>query len=59
MNTKSYQSLPWAVALIFLGVIAITAGTKWLTLLIPAALLIWYGAGPVLRSGRNWPQGRQ
>lgn len=53
MNNKSYQSLLWAVALILLGVIAITAGAKWLTLVIPAALLIWYGAGPVLRSGRD------
>jgi hypothetical protein len=53
MKTKTYQSLLWTTALICLGLIAISAGAKWLTLLIPAALLIWYGAGPVLRSGRN------
>lgn len=53
MNIKTPQSLLSTMALILLGVIAFTAGAKWLTLLIPAALLIWYGAGPVLKSGRN------
>jgi len=53
MNRNAKRSILWAVVLVFLGVIAIIGGTKWLTLLIPAAMLIWYGAGPMLGSGRN------
>ena len=41
------------MVLVLLGVVAIIGGVKWLTLLIPIALLIWYGAAPMLRSGRN------
>ena len=52
MNAN-YKSVLWAVALVLLGVIAIVGGAKWLTLLIPAAMLIWYAAGPMLGSGRN------
>jgi len=43
----------WTAVLILLGVVALVGGVKWLVLLIPAAMLIWYGAGPILRSGRN------
>ncbi|HEV3510752.1 MAG TPA: hypothetical protein VGS05_03550 [Candidatus Sulfotelmatobacter sp.] len=52
MHTNN-KSLLWAVVLVFLGIIAIVGGTKWLALLIPAAMLIWYGAGPMLGSSRN------
>jgi hypothetical protein len=51
MNCK--KSMGWTIVLILLGLIALFAGVKWLALLIPAALLIWYGAGPALWSGRN------
>lgn len=52
-NTTSGKSVATAIVLVLLGVIALIGGTKWLTLLIPAALLIWYGASPLPRSGRN------
>ena len=39
--------------LMILGVAAFVAGAKWLVLLVPAALLVWFGTGPVLRGGRN------
>ena len=38
------------VALILLGMVALFGGPKWLGLLIPAAMLVWYAAGPALRS---------
>jgi len=34
-------------------VLAMYAGLKSLIVLVPAAMLIWYEAKPVLRSGRN------
>ncbi len=43
----------WTVVLIILGMAALYGGAKWLTLLIPAALLVWYTAKPPLRTGRN------
>ena len=39
--------------LILLGIAALYGGSRWLTILIPAAILVWYGAGPALRGGRN------
>jgi hypothetical protein len=47
------QSIGWTILLILLGLAAFCMGTRWLALLIPAAMLVWYGAGPTLRSGRN------
>ena len=35
------------------GLAALVGGERWLLLLIPAAMLIWYGVGPMLSSGRN------
>jgi hypothetical protein len=32
---------------------ALYGGSKWLSLLIPAAVIVWYAARPVLRTGRN------
>jgi len=43
----------WMVVLIILGMAALFGGSKWLTLLIPAALFVWYVAKPILRTGRN------
>jgi len=43
----------WSVLLMLLGVVGLYGGMKSLLVLIPAATLIWYGAGPVVRSGRN------
>jgi len=53
MSANSKKSIGWSVVLMVLGVAAMYAGSRWLILLIPAATLVWYGAGPLLRSGRN------
>jgi hypothetical protein len=53
MSADSKKSMGWTIVLVLLGVVALVGGVKWLVLLIPAAMLIWYGAGPILRSGRN------
>ena len=53
MSANSKKSMAWTIILILLGMAALYGGEKWLALLIPAAILVWYGAGPALRSGRN------
>jgi len=53
MSANSKKSMGGTTVLILLGLIALFAGQKWLLLLIPAALLVWYGAGSMLRTGRN------
>lgn len=53
MSMDAKKSMGWTVVLILLGMAALYGGSKWLVLLIPAAVLVWYGAGPMLRSGRN------
>jgi hypothetical protein len=47
---KGYGSM---LALVVFGVLALYLGWRWLPLLIPAAALVWYGAAPILGSGRN------
>jgi hypothetical protein len=41
------------MVLVCFGVVAFIGGAKWLLALIPAAMLVWYGTGSVLRRGRN------
>jgi hypothetical protein len=53
MSVDSKKSMGWTIVLILLGVVALFAGVTWLTVLIPAAILIWYGVGPMLGGGRN------
>jgi hypothetical protein len=53
MSANSKKSMGWTVVLILLGMGALYGGSKWLTLLIPAALFVWYVAKPRLRTGRN------
>jgi hypothetical protein len=54
MSAKSKKSAGWTIVLVMFGFAALFAGTKILIVLIPAALLIWYGiAQPMLRSDRN------
>ena len=43
----------WTAILILLGMAALYGGSKWLGLLIPAAVFVWYAARPMLRTGRN------
>ena len=53
MSANSKKSMGSTVALILLGMSALYGGEKWLSLLIPAAMLVWYAAQPILRTGRN------
>jgi len=54
MSAQSKKSLIWTMVLMTFGLAAFFAGTRALVVLIPAALLIWYGiALPMLRSNRN------
>jgi len=53
MSANTKKSMSAAVALILFGMLALFTGEKWLGVLIPAAVLVWYGAAPKLRSGRN------
>lgn len=53
MSANRTKSMGWMTVLIILGVVALYSGARSLGVLIPAALLVWYAAGPALRSGRN------
>ena len=53
MSASTKKSMGWMAVLILLGLVALFGGVKWLVVLIPAAMMVWYGAGPALRSGRN------
>lgn len=53
MSAENKKSVGWTIVLLLLGITALMAGVRWLTLVIPAAVFVWYAAGPVLRSGRN------
>lgn len=53
MSANSKKSMGWTIILIILGMAALYSGTKWLSLLIPAALFVWFTAKPTFRTGRN------
>jgi len=53
MSVDAKKSTGGTVILILLGLAAFFAGGMWLALLIPAAVLVWYGAGSAWRTGRN------
>jgi hypothetical protein len=53
MSAASKKSMGWMTVLMLLGVALFFGGAKWSVVLIPAAALVWYGAAPALRSGRN------
>jgi hypothetical protein len=53
MSVNSKKSMGWTFVLIFLGMAALYGGSKWLGLLIPAALLVWFTAKPMIGTGRN------
>jgi hypothetical protein len=52
-NASSRKSMGWMTVLILFGLVALFGGERWLVLLIPAATLVWFGAGSALRSGRS------
>jgi Na+/H+ antiporter NhaC len=53
MSANSKKSILWTIVLIILGMAALFGGAKWLSLLIPAAMFVWFAAKPSLRTGRN------
>jgi hypothetical protein len=53
MSADSKKSTGATVIFIVLGLAALFGGDRWLALLIPAAVLVWYGAGSAWRTGRN------
>jgi hypothetical protein len=53
MSAHSKKSMTSTFVLIVLGMAALYGGSKWLTIVIPAALLVWFTARPRLRTGRN------
>ncbi|HET7893116.1 MAG TPA: hypothetical protein VFL34_16430 [Candidatus Sulfotelmatobacter sp.] len=53
MSANSKKSMGWMAVLILLGMAALYGGSKWLSLLIPAAMLVWFTAKPSLGRGRN------
>jgi hypothetical protein len=53
MSAESKKSVGWTIVLVILGVAVFYGGAKWAAFLVPAAVLVWYGARPRLRSGRN------
>jgi len=53
MSRNNKKSVGLGIILMLFGVFAMGAGLKLLIVPVPAAMLIWYGAYPQLRSGRN------
>jgi hypothetical protein len=53
MSADAKKNYGLTLVLFALGILAVYAGAKWLLLLIPAAVLVWYAAAPKLRRGRN------
>jgi hypothetical protein len=53
MAAKTTTSITATLALVLLGVLVLWAGESYLVLLVPAAVLVWYGAAPRLRGNRN------
>ena len=53
MSANLKKSMVWTIVLIALGIAALYGGSRWLSLLIPAALFVWFTAKPTLRTGRN------
>lgn len=53
MSADLKKSTGGTAILILLGLAAFFGGAGWLAFLIPAAALVWYGAGSALRTGRN------
>lgn len=53
MSSEAKKSYGSTLALCAFGVLSLYLGARWLLLLVPAAILVWYGVRPALRSGRN------
>lgn len=53
MSVNSKKSILSTAALIILGLFALLLGASSLVVLIPAAIMVWYGVGPAVRVRRN------
>lgn len=53
MSFENKKSIGLSLLLIVLGTVAMFEGLGSLIVLVPAALFVWLGAKPVLRSGRS------
>jgi hypothetical protein len=53
MSADLRKSTSATAIFVMLGIAALFGGAQWLTVLIPAAILVWYGAGSTRRTGRN------
>jgi len=53
MSVDAKKSTGATLAFILFGLAALFGGSAWLSLLIPAAILVWIGAGSAWRTGRN------
>jgi hypothetical protein len=53
MSAQSKTSMVSTMLLLVFGIAAFCGGPRWLAILIPAAILVWYGSAPLLRIGRN------
>jgi hypothetical protein len=54
MSTETKRGYGLTFAMIILGVLALYGGMRWLVVLVPAAILLWYASTrTVLTRGRN------
>jgi hypothetical protein len=53
MSANSKKSIGWTAVLIVFGLAALFSGVGSLVVLVPAAMMVWYGVAPTFRSGRN------
>jgi hypothetical protein len=53
MSADLKKSTGATAIFVILGLAALFAGARWLTVLIPVAVLVWYGADSARRTGRN------
>lgn len=51
MTANSKKSIGGAIALLLFGLLALLGGAKWLGVLIPLALAVWYAVTPTVQSG--------
>jgi hypothetical protein len=53
MSAQSKTSMTSTFILLFLGTVALCTGTRWLAILVPLAIILWFATCPRLRTGRN------
>ena len=53
MSKDAQKPMIAAFALILLGILVLFTGERSLVVLIPAAVLVWFGTAPEVRRSRN------